>query len=385
MPDQPSAHRSAREVQTPRSWIRRVRFYGLMLLYCVAIYAALDLTYSHLLYERDRSGRIQSDHYHHGFRANFQGYESWGPLRAKIHTNSLGFKDETTRNVPAAIDGRRIVLIGDSFTEGVGLRFEDTFAGMLQRAGHAREPKTEFLNAAVVSYSPTVYYKKIKYLIEAGLQFNEVVVFSDLSDVQDEAKAYFCFDDDPAYRRHCVSPPPPPSAPPSLTPQPGRGIRLNPSRLLDHFVITKRLLNLALTDKAAISASIEARAGWSLVRNSEMDRHYQPLGIEGGIKRSLANMQRLADLLRSRGIGLTVVVYPWPVSLAHDDRRSAQVEIWREFCAWNCKAFVDLFPAMFAIKDAHSDWYQQLFIAGDFHYSAQGNQVLFRLLAERLL
>jgi hypothetical protein len=52
------------------------------------------------------------------------------------------------------------------------------YAGMLYRAGHERSEKIEFLNAAAASYSPSIYYKKIKYLLDSGQQFDEVVVFS---------------------------------------------------------------------------------------------------------------------------------------------------------------------------------------------------------------
>ena len=53
----------------------------------------------------------------------------------------------------------------------------------------------EVLNAAVASYSPSIYFRKTKYLIEdIGLDFDEVIVFTDVSDVQDEAY-YYDFDE----------------------------------------------------------------------------------------------------------------------------------------------------------------------------------------------
>ena len=85
------------------------------------------------------------------------------------------------------------------------MNFDDTFAGMLYRAGQERSEKIEFLNAGVLSYSPSIYYKKIKYLLQSGLQFDEVVLFSDTSDGMDEATSYFCIDDDPKCRAHCTS------------------------------------------------------------------------------------------------------------------------------------------------------------------------------------
>ena len=55
------------------------------------------------------------------------------------------------------------------------------------------------------------------------------------------------------------------------------------------------------------------RAGWTM-RSIDVDQAYQPLGVDGEIRRSIMHMEALAELLRSRGIGLTVAVYPWPFS-----------------------------------------------------------------------
>jgi hypothetical protein len=73
------------------------------------------------------------------------------------------------------------------------------------------------------------------------------------------------------------------------------------------------------------------------------------------------------------------------MQLAHDDRDSRQVKIWREFCAKNCKAFVNLFPVFFAQKDAHPDWYERLFIDGDLHFNAAGSRLAFEEMAKALL
>jgi lysophospholipase L1-like esterase len=112
---------------------------------------------------------------------------------------------------------------------------------------------------------------------------------------------------------------------------------------------------------------------------------YAPLGIAGGMERSLVNMQLLADLLKKNDIPISIVVYPWPALLAAYDPDNRQVTMWRDFCARNCKKFINLFPVFKAEKEAHADWYERLFIFGDFHFSADGNRVMFRELAKQLL
>jgi len=99
----------------------------------------------------------------------------------------------------------------------------------------------------------------------------------------------------------------------------------------------------------------------------------------------MMHMEALAELLRSRGIGLSVAVYPWPFQLIYNDRKSRQVEIWRTFCEKHCTRFIDLFPAVFAERDARRNWYEEMFIPGDIHYSPEGNRVLFEAIARELM
>ena len=174
--------------------------------YCLILLLAFDFAYSSLTMgeEKERSARVANPVYDHGFAPNFDGYDVWGEVRYRLVTNSLGFKDASTRNVPMKSLARRILLIGDSFAEGDRHELR-RFLRRPARSGRAgARDKIEFLNAGVASYSPSIYYKKIKYLLDSGLQFDEVVVFSDTSDVTDEANSYFCIDDDPKYRSHCT-------------------------------------------------------------------------------------------------------------------------------------------------------------------------------------
>jgi hypothetical protein len=353
-----------------------------LFLYCLALFLLFDFAYS--LYtmgqERERSARVADPVYDHGLVPNFAGYDIWGEARYPLFTNSLGFKDASVREVPLKESSRRILLMGDSFTEAIGMPYEDSFFGLLNQAAQQREPKIEFLDGGVASYSPIIYYKKVKYLLDRGLQFDEVVLLSDSSDVEDEATSYFCIDDDPKYHKYCVFPPGtyPPASP------------LKRDFFIDHFVVTnrvritlKRWVQSALGNRRRAIEHDHDRIGWT-TPNPDPAR-YRPLGVEGGIARSLENMGKLSDLLASRGIPLTIVVYPWAQQIAQNDRNSRQEKIWRDFCPGRCKAFIDLFPAYFAVADRDKDWYEHLYILGDDHFSAAGNRMLYEELAKRLL
>jgi hypothetical protein len=361
---------------------RRVLLNTAMFLYCLALFLFFDFVYSAFTtgQERERPARVADPVYDHGFVPNFDGYDIWGEARYPLFTNSLGFKDGSVREVPLKASSRRILLIGDSFTEAIGMPYENSFVGLLDRAGNARAQRIEFLDAGVASYSPSIYYKKVKYLLDRGLQFDEVVLLSDSSDVEDEATSYFCIDDDHQYQKFCTTPPGvrPPAAAPKR------------DFFIDHFAVTnrarialKRWVQQALGNRRRAIEHDHDRIGWTTPNPDPA--HYRPLGVEGGIARSLRNMTRLSDLLASRGIPLTIVVYPWAQQIAQNDRDSRQVRLWRDFCPTHCKAFIDLFPAFFAAADADKDWYERLYILGDDHFSAAGNHMLYEELAKRLL
>ena len=360
---------------------RRILLNSAMFLYCLGLFLIFDFAYSTFTrgQEQARATRVYDPVYDHGLAPKFDGYDVWGEARYRLITNNLGFKDASTRDVPLQSPARRILLIGDSFAEGIGLPFESTFAGLLEHAGQSRPDKVEFLDAGVASYSPSIYYAKVKHLLDLRLKFDEVVLLSDSSDVEDEASSYFCIDDNPKYRKFCTTPP-------GAVPEPA----IKRDFFIDHFVVTnrvrvtiKRWILTKLGNKRHAIEGDHNRIGWTTPKPDPAK--YRPLGVEGGVARSLENMGKLSDLLASRGIPLTIVVYPWAQQIAQGDRDSKQVRLWRDFCPSRCKAFIDLFPAFFAAADRDKDWYEHLYILGDDHFSAAGNRMLYEELAKRIL
>ena len=77
-----------------------------------------------------RTHKIKSYYYHHDLRPNAHWIERWGYKNSKIFTNNLGFKDKKIREIN--FKDKNILFIGDSFTEGVGVEFENTFVGIIE-------------------------------------------------------------------------------------------------------------------------------------------------------------------------------------------------------------------------------------------------------------
>src|SRR3954449_4237128 len=105
---------------------------------------------------------------------------------------------------------------------------------------------------------------------------------------------------------------------------------------------------------------------------------YADIGVEGAIAKAIAQMDKLYAFLSERHIPLSVGVYPWPQQLLYDKEESRQVTIWRDWCERKCRRFFNHFPVFFAYKSQHPDFMHELFIWGDSHYTALGNEIFAR-------
>lgn len=314
---------------------------------------------------RDRSAfRVRSPIYHHGFEPGVSvDDERWGPLVASYRIDSLGFRDRAVREVPLRSPAWRALVIGDSFTEGIGVAYEDTFAGL---AAAALAPSgIEVLNAGAASFSPIIYLRRVRNLIEdVGLRFDHLVVFVDIGDIQDEVT--YAFDEqgnvvsrearrlreERANRVH------------------GRPFFLRSlalRRFLDrHTLLLARGYDLA---DGLLTRGPRRAALWTVDPQA-----FEEYGREG-LERARAHMDALADLLARRGIGLTVAVYPWPDHVLLGDRDSRQSSFWRSWAAGRQAGFLDYFPLFVGTGDA-KDTVRREFIPGDIHWNAAGHRVI---------
>ncbi len=107
--------------------------------------------------------RISDPVFHHAFVASYDGIGMWGAENYRVCTNLHGFKRSC--NAPA-YDGKDydIAFIGDSFTEGIGLSYEDTFVGKIAAALSS----LKIANLGVSSYAPSIYLSKLNKLLNDG-------------------------------------------------------------------------------------------------------------------------------------------------------------------------------------------------------------------------
>jgi hypothetical protein len=361
-----------------RRFIQKHRNKILFLFVLVAI-CLLDLFFTgvyHLVkygtihkYGGQRALSEKSSTFHHTLRpcSHFDDFR-WAGHIYSVSTNSLGFKDKAVRKVPLVPSCFRILFIGDSFTQGIGHEYDKTFVGLIEP--YLARNDIEALNAGVVLYSPAIYLKKIEYLLsDVHLYFDHVVVFLDISDIHDEAKIYDIRDERVVWI--------------------AGGAPAVMAFLYEYTTIPRNILGLAVRLKDKLTD--EPNADRSEEDKSYGINDYQSLWTvdssvysaygEVGLQKAKRHMSLLAELLRKRRIGITLVVYPWPDQIVRNDLNSVQVKTWREWAAEHSAHFINLFPDFIKSQQAPKTVIRRYFIPGDIHWNEEGH----RLVATRFV
>jgi hypothetical protein len=245
-----------------------------------------------------------------------------------------------------------VLFLGDSFTEGVGVSYEQSFVGLLS----VRLPAVEFFNGGVISYAPTVQYRKLRR-VGPVLQPDLVVVLVDPSDVQDEIiyeqegvkgadgeiERFQCSWWKGAVKRF------------ALARIAGDALR----RLAPPAPVPA---NLADANRLAWAASDRELEAWG--------RH--------GLARLSRSLDRIVDYCAAHGSMVAFVLYPWP-KLIGPGAETTQVAGYRAHIARLAAArgvpVLDLFP-VFRTEDL-----DRLFIPGDVHWNVKGHELIAQQLA----
>jgi len=311
--------------------------------------------------------RTPHPYYHHDLLPNRSDKNVWGDKTFDVYTNSLGFKDKSSREVLMESEKKRYLFIGDSYTEGVGMTWNESFVGIID----GKFPNIEILNAGVVSYCPKFYYLKTKYLVEkVGLKFDELFVFIDNSDPLNE----ITYED--------------------FEPQDINNV--------DRFIIGLRkyfynnsylyysISNLITSNKRnPVTLRWNPASGNSMVDELEQENseflaatlswsytldYYNKWG-KRGLELAKNNMDSLLGLCKKNGIKITVVVYPWPSIIDQRDLHNIQVGFWEKYCQVNSVRFINLYPDFINEKDPTAI-IKKYFIPGDVHWNTEGNNLV---------
>jgi hypothetical protein len=363
-----------------------------MSLYCLVLILAFDFAFGTIF--NPRIPNIYNPYFHHGLKPNFDGSAVWGRSQTDFNTNSLGMRDCCVRKVDAETNRHRIILIGDSFTQGVGVSYQHSFAGIIDSTLKQWFPaQTDVLNAGVVSYSPKFMDMKLAHLMETeGLKFDEVHIFIDISDIANEI-TYVDWRATKSWSLRWVY-------------FKSREFLLEHSFLFENFLVDhiyvleqlyKKLFMIAFDGN---TQSVKGASQQNTVTGTERPINHvetpDPTSTASwtynnssfsewgkfGVDLAEKNMRRLVSRMKRNGINTTLHVYPWPQQIQNTDFPSKQEEIWRQFAKKHGVSFVTHFPSFSSNRGTAEETIQKYFFEGDVHWNKAGHAVISKLFLE---
>ncbi|MBI5056259.1 MAG: SGNH/GDSL hydrolase family protein [Nitrospirae bacterium] len=323
----------------------------------------------------EKSFRIYSEIYHHDLAKNKSvDNASWGNITYRVFTDSLGFKNGSAKKISINSESKRILFIGDSFTEGNGIEYPNTFVGLIST--ELSKKGIEVLNAGVASYSPIIYWRKTKYLLEeVGLKFDELVVFIDFGDAGNELSYKLGNDGnikgEPDNRID--------SMPKEANMTLGSLIKNNSIFLFYMKNKVKSLLSSATDEEKRLSPPKPAFLLENSVNGESGLSMYYRHGYANGLRSMEKYMNMLYDLLEKRNIKMTIAIYPWPDQVLSNDLNNIHVSFWKDWSLKHNVKFLNYFP--YFIRSNNSEKENQLtvakyFIPGDIHWNEEGHRLL---------
>jgi lysophospholipase L1-like esterase len=355
----------------------------------------------------------------HTYRPFLDYEQPWAGHTVRFYSNDLGWKASGPGQVVAKRAARpRILLLGDSFAEGLGCPYEETLGHFAERALQAAGWDGEVLNGGRSSYCPLLSLQRLQTFLQDGYTADRLVYLLDVSDLQDVV--------DYAARSYVRAP--------DGTPVGLRGWRYAPGiltlynasalfRSLDHLqsrarggwhqggaaTAAPRALPAALREDAPPLSTEGFRAlpprAYLSLRANWMGHPPSLQGwARGALDTTFADLLRIRRLAAAHGMPMALVIYPWPQMAYTREDPAYYEELRRYFGSWYeeremiygrrpaprvtayerkvhdfCRAhqipLLDLIPGV----QAAGRWHE-IYQAGDVHFNTRGN----RMAGERL-
>lgn len=294
--------------------------------------------------------RCKDEYLHHSLKPNVSAPLRWGRAEPIYHTNSLGYRDVKQRIVPEeSLASTRILALGDSFAECIGVEYEDGFVFNLERLLRNKGMDVEILDAGVGSYCPSLEYRKLKKFLDKGYHTDKVILLVDPADIHDEAVEYLGWEK--------------------------TGPEEHLSGSLDSYPmilkeLRRRLATMGGGRKRRIGPGRKDWTEFSLESTSWIDR---------GIAICQDNILKIVELCRENSIDFIMVLYPYPIHITSKHKPSAYQKVFGDFARQHKIKLIDLAPLFYRLQD-----WESYFIPGDIHWNEKGHTFVAQALFDYL-
>jgi len=348
----------------------------------IFIYFLLDLLITNIFLKKYDDGCYEIEEYYYELKKNCSKKDQFKPSFPIVNVYTDEFGMRVGKSHLNKINSENILIFGDSFTFGVGLEYEETFVGILQK----KISNYNFYNHAVGSYSPSVhYYRLIKTLSNNKIVPEKIILFLDITDVYDEGNRWINNENNfkPLLR----------------TDEWKKNLEKKNSFTKKNFKISVFIaskLNLNLrkyrssvennlgTNKYKIKTSFQGQFTYTNIK--ELNNIFWTEEIfNNGILKIKKNINLISDIARDKDIEFWLVIYPWAETIEFGQKEFDWEKFGDTLCDNNKCKLINTFPYFKDYAKKNKNWSQDLYFIKDEHFNHKGNIIIAEVLKEKLM
>ena len=277
------------------------------------------------------------------------------------------------------IGKKNIFIFGDSFTYGIGIEYDKTYAGLIEK----EKKNHNVYNFGVGSYSPSVYLYKLKKSIKNNIIPSKIILFLDLTDVLDEATRWH-YDEqineiklysNNLYKLSKVQ---------EKFKKKNFKILTNISTYINFNLRNIReKTNIKLGNERKIKTSIQG--SFTYLEKKSLDKKFwKNNAFDKGINKIKKILLQISEIAKQNNSEFYVVVYPWSETLQFGQKKFNWSNYIYEICNDNNCIAIDAIPSFIEYKNNNINWSTDLYFLNDEHFNKKGAQLLYKTVIKNI-
>tara|TARA_B100000963_G_scaffold317387_1_gene297807 strand:+ start:6487 stop:7620 length:1134 start_codon:yes stop_codon:yes gene_type:complete len=297
-----------------------------------------------------------------------------------LYTDNFGLR--TGKNTKKDPTLKNILVFGDSMTYGVGLDYEKTYAGIIDE----KMQNYNLYNFGVGSYAPSVHLYKLRQAIKQNIIPDKILLFLDLSDVNDEARRWV--DDEES------------------TDGIPRRPENKPNWAKEKKFFTKNF-KLSKDISSIINFNLRNfrdRAKTSLIHNEEnlkikfsvqgqftytkLDNLDKSFWKDGeflyGLNKIKKKISQISKLAKENNSKFYLIIYPWGETLFKGEKEFSWSNFGNDLCKINDCVLINAIPEFNKYKEINKNWLNELYFLNDEHLNKGGASFLANIVLKKI-
>jgi len=326
------------------------------------------------------------DNFHH-LKKNCYAKEKWikKSKSYKVFTDKNGFRFSGNEKGRYKKE-KTAFFFGGSFTYGMGVSFEDSFVGLIEKS----KKDYNILNLGVAGYSPTVFSYQLDELIKKEINPNKIFLVLDIIDVYNEATNWKI--------KENTSKPININSIPNADTSEKKFKNFKRKNFKVTRIITTSINNSLRSLRFHVSKikknNIKKKVNeekkiskyTSFLYNDKIDldkSFWQPYGLQEGLLKIERSIEKISKTAKDKNSDFYIIIYPWPDMLSHEQDKFNWELFAERICKENsCTKLISFFPEFNKIKETSNKWVDKLYIDEDIHLTKFGHNLVARKILD---